>query len=87
MVEGAKRLYDHMEALENGVSTPFGIFQPKSRTSVFFHAAMPIVALALAALVGADELGSSDRMLFGFSLNVANVRIGVEAEAGDIERK
>jgi hypothetical protein len=45
------------------------------------------VALVLAALVGADELRSSHYMLLGFSLNVADVRISVEAEAYDINRK
>jgi len=44
-------------------------------------------AVALAALVGADELGSPHHMLLGFSLDIANVRISIQAEASDFKRE
>ena len=49
------------------------------------RASMLVAALALAALVSADEFRSSHRVLLGFSLDIANMRISVEAEARDIK--
>ena len=111
MIEGAKRLYDHMDEWERDVSTPFTseVFrfmrdvgrlkeagQMSSLTRLVpgsgerranSRAAMLIAALALAALVGADEFRSSHRMLLGFSLDIANMRISLKAEAADIKRE
>jgi hypothetical protein len=42
-------------------------------------------AVVLAALVSANELTPRHRMLLGFSLNVADVRVSLEAEAADIK--
>lgn len=45
------------------------------------------VALGLAALVGADQLRLPDRVLFGFSLDVGDLRLSIETEAVRIERE
>lgn len=45
------------------------------------------MAIVSAALVGADQLALGHRMFLGFSLDVADVRISLEAEARDIERE
>ena len=44
-------------------------------------------AIALAAFVSADQLAPGHRMLFGFSLDVANLRVSLEAEAANIKRE
>jgi hypothetical protein len=50
--------------------------------------ALPVAGvLALSALVCADQLAPSHGMLFGFSLEVADIHLSFEAKAGDVERK
>ena len=44
-------------------------------------------ALALAALVGANQLRPPHRMFFDLSLNVGDLRLRVETEAIGVERE
>ena len=60
-------------------------FPGSGRGELNSHASMLIAALALAALVGADEFRSSHRVLLGFSLDIANMRISLKAEASGIK--